>query len=95
MNKYETTFIVSPELDEAAVQEVIEKVKGIVANNKGEVENIDNWGVKKLAYEVKKHRTGNYFCMHMNGVAATVDELSRNFRIMDSIIKFMVIRLED
>lgn len=95
MTKYEGTFIIAPELDEAAVQEVIEKVKGIVASHEGEIIDLENWGMKKLAYEVKKRRTGNYYCMHFNGNTATVDELSRNFRIMDSVIKYMIIRLED
>lgn len=95
MNKYEATFIVRPDLDEAAIQEVIEKVKGIITNNGGEIVNVDNWGMRKLAYEVKKNRTGYYSNMQFNGIAATVDELKRNFRIMDTIIKDMVIRLED
>lgn len=95
MNKYEATFIITPDLEETAIQEVIEKVKGIIAANAGEVVNVDNWGMKKLAYEVKKHRSGYYSCIQFNGGAATVDELSRNFRIMDSILKFIVIRLED
>lgn len=95
MNKYEATFIVRPDLEEAAIQEVIEKVKGIITNNGGEIVNVDNWGMRKLAYEVKKNRTGYYSCFQFNGVAVTVDELKRNFRIMDVIIKDMVIRLED
>lgn len=95
MNKYEAIFIVRPDLEEAAIQEVIEKVKGIITNNGGEIVDVDNWGMRKLAYDVKKNRTGYYSCMRFNGVAATVSELKRNFRIMDTIIKDMVVRLED
>lgn len=95
MNKYETTFIINPDLDENAIQETIEKVKGIIAGFEGEVVNVDNWGMKKLAYDVKKRRTGFYSCIQFNGNAATVEELTRNYRIMDSILKFIVLRLED
>jgi small subunit ribosomal protein S6 len=95
MRKYETTFIINPELEEKAIEEVIEKVKGIISNNAGEVVNVDNWGVKKLAYEVKKRRSGYYSCIQFNGTSETLDELSRNFRIMDDLLKFIIVRLED
>lgn len=95
MRKYETTFIINPELEEKAIEEMIEKVKGIISNNAGEVVNVDNWGVKKLAYEVKKRRSGYYSCMQFNGTGETLDELSRNFRIMDDLMKFIIVRLED
>ncbi len=95
MRKYETTVIINPELEEAAITGVIEKIKGIITGFNGEVVNVDNWGVKKLAYEVKKYRSGYYTCIQFNAGNDAIDELNRNYRIMDEVIKYIILRLED
>lgn len=95
MRKYETTFIVNPELEEAMITEVIDKVQEIITTNDGEVVKVDNWGVKRLAYEIEKRRSGYYSCMQFNGQTNTIEELKRNFRIMENLMKYIIIRLED
>ncbi|AZR74273.1 30S ribosomal protein S6 [Anoxybacter fermentans] len=95
MRKYETTFILNPELEESAIGELIEKIKGIITNNNGEVVNVDNWGVRKLAYEIKKHNSGYYSVIQFNGTSETVAELQRNFRIMDNVLRHIIVRLDD
>ncbi len=95
MRKYETTIIINSELEEAEITNTIEKIQGIITSNNGEVVNTDNWGVKKLAYEVKKRRSGFYSCIQFNGNADTIEELKRNYRIMDNLMKYIIIRLED
>lgn len=95
MRKYETTFIINPELEEAMITEVIDKVQEIITATNGEIVNVDNWGVKRLAYEIEKRRSGFYSCIQFNGETNTIDELKRNFRIMDNLMKYIIIRIED
>lgn len=95
MKKYETTFIINSDLDEAGITEMIDKVQDIITSNEGEIVKVEKWGVKKLAYEVKKRRTGFYSCIQFNGVNKTLDELNRRFRIMDNLLKYIIIRLEE
>ena len=61
MNNYETVFIVTPVLSEQQVAEVADKFQGIITENGGQIVNVENWGLKKLAYSIQKKTTGFYF----------------------------------
>ena len=91
MRKYETVFISHPDLQEQARKELFEKVKNIVAKENGILVDFDDWGNKKLAYEIRKNTRGHYVCMTFGGDGDTVNELERIFRLDDSILKFMTI----
>jgi small subunit ribosomal protein S6 len=95
MNKYETIFILHPSLDEEAVTANIEKFKGVIENNKGVIENIDLWGRRKLAYEIKKVNEGVYVLVTYSAPSELPKELDRVFRISDSVIRHMIINLDD
>jgi len=95
MNKYETIFIMDPDLEEAQAQATIEKVKGIIAQNNGEIIKIEDWGKRKLAYDVKKKPRGQYILTTFSGSPALLSELHRNFRVMDAVIKFQSVRLDE
>ncbi|MFB3883766.1 MAG: 30S ribosomal protein S6 [Thermodesulfobacteriota bacterium] len=94
MRPYETILILDPDLEEAQAQSAIEKAKGIVTQNKGEILKIEDWGKRKLAYQVKKKSKGHYILIHFSGSPTLVAELERNFRVMDAVIKFQSVRLE-
>ncbi len=93
--KYETIFILDPDLEEAAAQSAIEKIKGIVTQGNGEILKVEDWGKRKLAYEVKKKSKGHYILFHFSGTPALLSELERNFRVMDAVIKFQSVRLDE
>ena len=93
MNKYETIFILDPDLEEAQAQATIEKVKGIITQNNGEILKSEDWGKRKLAYDVKKKPRGHYLLTTFSGSPALLSELHRNFRVMDAVIKFQSVRL--
>lgn len=93
--KYETIFILDPDLEEEQAQSVIEKVKGIVTQNRGEILKVEDWGKRKLAYEVKKKSKGHYILIHFSGSSALLSELERNFRVTDAVIKFQSVRLSE
>lgn len=95
MNKYETIFILHPSLDEEAIKANIEKFSGVIENGKGVIENIDLWGRRKLAYEIKKQTEGIYVLVTYSAPSELPKELDRVFRISDSVIRHMIINLDD
>src|SRR4030065_71356 len=95
MRKYETIFILDPDLEDEQALSVIEKVKGIITQTKGEILKVEDWGKRKLAYEVKKKPKGHYILIHFLGSPALLSELERNFRVMDAVIKYQSVRLDE
>ena len=94
MRKYETIFILHPSLDEEAVKANVEKFKGVIENNGGEIENVDAWGKRKLAYEIQKVGEGHYTLINFNSNPELPKELDRVFRITDSVIRHIIINPE-
>ena len=92
---YETAFILRPDLEEEAREGLLERIKGIITDNQGEIVELDVWGNKKLAYEINKYDTGYYVIMTFKGSAALVKEVERNFRILDGVLRSLVIKKED
>ena len=90
MRKYEVIFIAHPDLDEENLNNVVEKVKGWIADDKGEVVSVDNWGKKKLAYRIRKQREGQYVLITANMEPASVKNLSQNMRFVESIMRSMI-----
>ncbi len=93
--KYETIFILNPDLDEEQTQSTIEKVKGIITQTNGEIIKVEDWGKRKLAYLVKKKEKGHYVLIHFSGSPALLSELERNYRVMDAVIKYQSVRLDE
>ncbi len=93
--KYESIFILDPDLEEGVAQSAIEKIKGVITQGNGEILKVEDWGKRKLAYEVKKKSKGHYILIHFSGTPALLSELERNYRVMDAVIKFQSIRLDD
>ena len=92
---YETIFITPPELSEDDVEKVITDVKDIFASRGAEVERIERWGRKRLAYPVKKKEEGWYVLLQVIGSGAAVQEVERRLRINDNVIKYLSVRLDD
>src|SRR3990172_1002644 len=93
MNTYESIFILKPTLNEEDVQKAIGKMEGIVKQN-GELIATENWGKKKLAYEVMKEKRGIYVLLRFLGKGDLVSELERNYRIDDNVVKFLTVKLD-
>ena len=94
MNKYEALYIVTPELEDEAIKAIIEKFTGIIVANGGEVENVDEWGRKKLAYSIDYKTEGYYVLVHFAAAPELPRELERNFKNDESILRYMVTRKE-
>lgn len=91
MRKYETMFILHPSLDEEAVKANIEKFKGVIENGGGTVDNVDFWGKRKLAYEIKKVNEGFYTLVNFSASPELPQELDRIFRITDGVLRHMIV----
>ena len=94
MRKYETIFILNPLFDDETVKANIEKFKGVIENGGGTVDNVDFWGKRKLAYEIKKVGEGFYTLFSFTASPELLKELDRVFRITDSVIRHIIINPE-
>ena len=94
MELYESLFIIRPSLSDEETTALIEKMKGTVTKNGASLERAENWGRKKLAYEIKRERKGTYVYFYFKGPGAVIAELERSYRLEDSIIKFLTVKLE-
>ena len=94
MNKYESVIIINPSLEEQGIKDVITKFTDLI-NSDGKVENFDEMGRRKLAYEIKKQSEGYYVVYTFEANPEFITELERIYRITDSVMKFITIRKED
>lgn len=94
MNKYESVIIINPSLEEQGMKDVITKFTDLI-NKDGKVENVEEVGRKKLAYEIKKNTEGYYVVITFEANPEFITELERIYRITDDIMKFITIRKED
>jgi small subunit ribosomal protein S6 len=92
MTAYEAVFIVDPTLSEELTGAIVEKYKAVVAREGGEVNDVDIWDTKRLAYPVKGFREGRYVVFNFVGGAASKNELDRIFRISDDVLRFLIIK---
>lgn len=94
MRDYEVVFIVHPELEEAAFNEVIERVQGWITDAGGSITKVDLWGKRKLAYEIRKQKEGQYALLQTNMQPEFCTELERNLRLLEPVMRFMIVSLD-
>jgi small subunit ribosomal protein S6 len=88
-------LILSPETEGERQKEILERIKAIVTAGKGTIENVDEWGKKRLAYEIDDFRDGHYYVITLTAQPETLDEISRILRITDEVIRFMPVSLKE
>jgi small subunit ribosomal protein S6 len=93
--KYESIYIVKPELADADVQKIADRFKGVIEEHGGTVEKAGKWDKRKLAYEIGGFREGNYVIMNFEAGGDTPQELSRLMRISDDVIRHRIYKIED
>jgi len=94
MRRYETIVIIDPDLSNEQRLPIFEKLKDLIARQDGFLVVVDEWGDKRLAYEIKKRSRGYYVRLDFCGTGALVNEMERFFRIDDSILKYMTVLLD-
>ena len=92
MNKYEAMYIIKPTVEAEARTALIQKFSDLLTANGGQVESVEEPGMKKLAYEINYIGEGYYVLVNFTAEAAVPAELERNFRINENVMRYMVIR---
>lgn len=95
MRAYEILYIIRPDLDEEATNALVDRLGGLVASNGGDNLKVDKWGKRRLAYEIKDYREGQYVLMNFDGEGATSQEIERVMKISDDVIRFLTVRKDD
>lgn len=94
MRKYEAMFILNPNTVEERRNAIMDRFKGIIEEN-GSITNVDEWGNRKLAYEINDLREGYYIVVNFESESEVVDELDRIAKITEEVIRHMIVREEE
>ena len=95
MNKYESVLIARQDLGTSQVNSLVDSLKEVVSAQGGEVVRVDNWGLKNLAYRIKKNRKGHYVLLNIADPAQAVAEYERVMRVNEDIIRYMTVKVEE
>ncbi len=95
MRKYETIFILRPDLEEDKITEMVEKFKSLVEKSGGEITKLDNWGKRRLSYEINHIKEGFYVVAKFNSESEVTNEIDRIFKISDNVIRHIIVREDE
>ena len=90
MRNYELMCIIQPDLDETAMNGVLDKVKGWITESGGSIEKAEVWGRRRMAYTIDKHREGQYVLLNVTMKPTATSDLERNLRYQESIMRHML-----
>ena len=93
--QYELVYILPPDSTEQQIADVHAQVDGAVSKMNGVIEKTDNWGRRKLAYEIGHHKEGVYVLEVVNGTGELMKELDRRLRVMDQVVRHMIVRVDE
>ena len=95
MRNYEIVFIIHPDLDENSFAETLTRVKNWITEANGSITKEEIWGKRRMAYTIRKQHEGQYVLLNAQLPPAFVNELERNFRITEPVIRHMIIALDE
>ncbi len=93
--KYELVYVVSPDATDDQVAELHTQVESIIQRMHGQLEKTDNWGRRKLAYEIGRHKEGTYVLEVINGDGELMKEIDRRLKVSDLVIRHLVVRVDE
>ena len=94
MNKYELAVVVSAKIEDDARAAVVEKVKDLITRFGGNVTDVDEWGKKRLAYEIQTMKEVYYYFVHFDAEATVPAEIEQRMRIMDNVLRYLCVKQE-
>jgi len=94
MNKYELAIVVNAKLEDEERLATVEKVKEYVTRFGGTITNVDEWGKKRLAYEIQKMKEGFYYFIQFDAAATAPAEIEKRVRIMENVIRYLCVKQE-
>ncbi len=95
MNKYELAVVVSAKIEDDERTATLEKVKEIITTNGGTITNVDEWGKKRLAYEVQKMKEAFYYFIQFDGASTVPAEVESRVRLMENVVRYLVVRQDE
>jgi len=95
MRQYELAFIISPDLEDEGIKATVEGVQQLIANQGGQVNDVNAWGRRRLAYPIRKKREGYYVVMQLQLPPEAVKEVERNLKLNESILRHLIIRTDE
>lgn len=95
MPQYELVFVVQPELEEEPLNALVNKVSQTISDLHGQVQQIEPWGKRRLAYPIKKYREGFYYLMLMELPASAVRSLDKTLRLTEDVIRYLIVRKDE
>lgn len=95
MNKYDLALVISGKLADEARDEALAKAKGYIERFGGSIVNVDDWGKRRLAYEIQKMREGHYYFINFESEPEAPAQIESRIRIMESVIRFLIVKVEE
>lgn len=95
MTKYELAVVVSAKLEDEDRANVVEKVKALIERFGGQITNVDDWGKKRLAYEIQKMKEGFYYFIQFDAETSAPAEIESRMRIMDGVIRYLCVKQDE
>jgi small subunit ribosomal protein S6 len=95
VRQYELVYIMSPDATEQEVAELHTQIESIIIRYKGELQKTENWGRRKLAFRIGKHREGTYVLEVFTGTGELTKELDRRLKVLDSVIRHLIVRVDE
>lgn len=93
--EYETIYVLRPDADRENTERVATRVSDVIAKGGGKLTRVENWGRRRLAYDVKKYKRGVYVYLTYVGRGELVSEIERNLRMLDAVLKFQTVKIRD
>ena len=91
---YECVYIARQELTAAQTEQLSTDLTKIVSSNNGEIKNQEYWGLRNLAYKIRKNRKGHYTMFHIEAPSSTIQELERNMRLNEDILRYLTVKID-
>lgn len=95
MNKYELALVVSAKIEDEERAAVVDKCKALIERFGGTVTNVDDWGKKRLAYEIQKTKEGFYYFIQFDAESSAPVEIESRVRIMDNVLRYLIVKADE
>lgn len=95
MNKYEMALVLDPTLLDDAKEDRLGKVSALIERFEGKIEKVDDWGKRRLAYEIDKKNEGYYYFIYFDAASSAPAEIENRIRIMDDVLRYLIFRVEE
>ncbi len=93
-NMYEFTYIITPVLSDEQIKDTVKRVNKLIESNDGKVIDIDEWGSRRLAYQINKKRNGYYVNLYFEAPGESIPRLARSIEIDDNILRYLTLRMD-